>query len=42
MSIQSMLTGNTKNERPEGDDQFVLRAGRSVRDIQFVYDDNTV
>ncbi|KAF8242364.1 UBC-like protein [Wilcoxina mikolae CBS 423.85] len=42
MSIQSMLTGNTKNERPEGDDQFVLRAGRSVRDIQFVYDDPTV
>jgi len=42
MSIQSMLTGNTKNERPEGDDQFVLRAGRSVRDIQFIYDDHTV
>jgi ubiquitin-conjugating enzyme E2 W len=42
MSIQSMLTGNTRNERPEGDEQFVLRAGRSVRDIQFVYDDPTV
>ncbi|KAA8902113.1 ubiquitin-conjugating enzyme/RWD-like protein, partial [Sphaerosporella brunnea] len=42
MSIQSMLTGNSKNERPEGDEQFVLRAGRSVRDIQFVYDDPTV
>ena len=42
MSIQSMLTGNTKNERPEGDAQFVLGAGRSVRDIRFVYDDSTV
>ncbi|TGZ78387.1 UBC-like protein [Ascodesmis nigricans] len=42
MSIQSMLTGNTKNERPEGDEAFVLREGRSVRDIRFVYDDPTV
>ncbi|KAL0635261.1 hypothetical protein Q9L58_005827 [Maublancomyces gigas] len=42
MSIQSMLTGNTKNERPEGDAQFVLAAGRSPRDIRFVYDDPTV
>jgi len=42
MSIQSMLTGNTKNERPEGDENFVLRAGRSPRDIQFIYDDPTV
>ncbi|KAL7272703.1 hypothetical protein RUND412_004484 [Rhizina undulata] len=42
MSIQSMLTGNTKNERPQGDDQFVLRAGRSLRNIRFVYDDPTV
>lgn len=42
MSIQSMLTGNTKNERPDGDAQFVLRDGRSPRDISFIYDDNTV
>jgi ubiquitin-conjugating enzyme E2 W len=42
MSIQSMLTGNTKNERPEGDDQFILGAGRSIKDIQFIYDDPTV
>ncbi|KAH0608900.1 uncharacterized protein H6S33_001128 [Morchella sextelata] len=42
MSIQSMLTGNTKNERPHGDEQFVLGAGRSPRHIRFVYDDPTV
>ncbi|PWW78810.1 UBC-like protein [Tuber magnatum] len=42
MSIQSMLTGNTKNERPDGDDQFVLRTNRSLRNIRFVYDDPTV
>ena len=42
MSIQSMLTGNSKNERPEGDENFVLSAGRSPRDIQFIYDDPTV
>lgn len=29
-------------ERPEGDAQFVLTAGRSPRDIRFVYDDPTV
>jgi hypothetical protein len=27
MSIQSMLTGNTKNERPEGDMEFVRSMG---------------
>lgn len=63
VSIQSMLTGNTKNgsappplhsilsyrlimimgtERPEGDSQFVMTPMRSVRDINFVYDDPTV
>lgn len=42
MSIQSMLTGNTKNERPPGDGQFVLSGSRSPRDIHFVYDDHTV
>ena len=49
MSIQSMLTGNTKNERPQGDAEFVRSmgpaggvGGRRLRDIRFVYDDNTV
>ncbi|KAH0610455.1 uncharacterized protein H6S33_011982 [Morchella sextelata] len=42
VSIQSMLTGNTKNERPEGDSLFVMTPMRSVRDINFVYDDPTV
>ncbi|KAK2871654.1 hypothetical protein FQN49_002962 [Arthroderma sp. PD_2] len=42
MSIQSMLTGNTKNERPPGDDDFVARNTRRPRDIGFVYDDHTV
>jgi len=27
MSIQSMLTGNTKNERPQGDEQFCQSMG---------------
>ncbi|KAK6330220.1 hypothetical protein TWF730_004717 [Orbilia blumenaviensis] len=42
MSIQSMLTSNTKNERPPGDDTFVRSGYRSPRNINFVYDDNTV
>jgi ubiquitin-conjugating enzyme E2 W len=46
MSIQSMLTGNTKNERPPGDEEFCRSmAGpgrRTVRDVRFVYDDATV
>ena len=49
MSIQSMLTGNTKNERPQGDAEFVRSmggaggfGGRRLRDVPFVYDDNTV
>jgi len=42
MSIQSMLTGNTKNERPPGDEAFVRSGYRSPRNINFVYDDNTV
>lgn len=29
-------------ERPEGDSQFVMTPMRSVRDINFVYDDPTV
>lgn len=27
MSIQSMLTGNNKNERPQGDEQFCQSMG---------------
>lgn len=42
MSIQSMLTGNTKAERPDGDAHFSLGQGRSIRDINFIYDDPTV
>ncbi|EFE38516.1 hypothetical protein TRV_06810 [Trichophyton verrucosum HKI 0517] len=42
MSIQSMLTGNTKNERPPGDEEFVRRDTRRPRDIRFIYDDHTV
>ena len=49
MSIQSMLTGNTKNERPQGDAEFVRSmggsgglGGRRLRDVRFVYDDNSV
>jgi len=42
MSIQSMLTGNTKNERPPGDEEFVRRNTQRPRDIRFLYDDNTV
>ncbi|KAI5786383.1 ubiquitin-conjugating enzyme/RWD-like protein [Peziza echinospora] len=42
MSIQSMLTGNTRNERPEGDAEFVSRGNTNPRNIRFVYDDPTV
>ncbi|KAI9893098.1 MAG: hypothetical protein M1814_000645 [Vezdaea aestivalis] len=42
MSLQSMLTGNTKNERPPGDEEFVRRNTLSPRNIHFFYDDNTV
>ncbi|KAI9731479.1 MAG: hypothetical protein M1834_004599 [Cirrosporium novae-zelandiae] len=42
MSIQSMLTGNTKNERPPGDAEFVKRNMLSPKDIRFVYEDETV
>ncbi|KAI9887050.1 MAG: hypothetical protein M1823_001122 [Watsoniomyces obsoletus] len=42
MSIQSMLTGNNKNERPPGDEEFVKRNMQSPRNIHFYYDDNTV
>ncbi|KIN04814.1 hypothetical protein OIDMADRAFT_115496 [Oidiodendron maius Zn] len=42
MSLQSMLTGNIKNERPEGDEYFVAHNRRRPRDIDFYYHDNTV
>lgn len=42
MSLQSMLTGNTKNERPPGDQEFVRRNTQRPRDIRFVYEDSSV
>lgn len=42
MSIQSMLTGNTKNERPPDDEQFTARNKQRPRDINFYYHDNDV
>ncbi|KXX82863.1 putative ubiquitin-conjugating enzyme E2 W [Madurella mycetomatis] len=42
MSLQSMLTGNTKNERPPGDEEFVRANRLRPRDIEFYYHDNNV
>ena len=42
MSIQSMLTGNVKAERPPGDEDFVRRNTLRPRDVNFVYEDATV
>jgi ubiquitin-conjugating enzyme E2 W len=42
MSIQSMLTANTRNERPPGDSDFVSYNRRRPRDINFFYDDDNV
>ncbi|KAI9668886.1 MAG: hypothetical protein M1831_000956 [Alyxoria varia] len=44
MSLQSMLTSNTKNERPEGDEEFCRRTnvGMDTRGLGFVYDDESV
>ncbi|KAI0482628.1 ubiquitin conjugating enzyme [Xylariaceae sp. FL0804] len=42
MSIQSMLTGNNKNERPPGDAEFVRSNRLRPRDVDFLYHDNTV
>lgn len=42
MSIQSMLTSNSKNERPEGDEELVKTNRTRPRDMQFVFHDNTV
>jgi len=42
MSLQSMLTANTKDERPPGDHEFVMHNRRRIRDINFVYEDDNV
>lgn len=42
MSLQSMLTANTRNQRPPGDKEFVDTNRRRPRDINFVYDDDNV
>jgi ubiquitin-conjugating enzyme E2 W len=42
MSIQSMLTSNSKNERPPGDEDFVKGNKLRPRDIEFLYHDSTV
>ncbi|KKK20275.1 putative ubiquitin conjugating enzyme [Aspergillus rambellii] len=42
ISIQSMLTANTRNERPPGDSDFVSYNRRRPRDINFLYDDDNV
>ncbi|KAL5615371.1 hypothetical protein BROUX41_005419 [Berkeleyomyces rouxiae] len=42
MSLQSMLTGNTKDERPIGNDDFVRSNRSRPRDISFLYHDNQV
>lgn len=42
LSIQSMLTGNDKNERPPGDDEFVRTNRQRPRDINFLFHDNSV
>ena len=40
MSLQSMLTGNDKNERPEGDSMFVMTNRKRPKDIAFEFHDN--
>jgi len=42
MSIQSMLTGNNKSERPPGDEDFVRSNRLRPKDIDFYYHDNKV
>ncbi|KAL5376347.1 hypothetical protein DPSP01_010573 [Paraphaeosphaeria sporulosa] len=42
VSLQSMLTSNTKNERPPGDEAFVRSNTQRPRDINFVFHDNSV
>lgn len=42
LSIQSMLTGNSKNERPPGDAEFVRTNRLRPRDVAFHFHDNSV
>lgn len=42
VSLQSMLTSNTKNERPPGDEAFVRYNTQRPRDINFVFHDADV
>ncbi|KAI4684601.1 uncharacterized protein J4E88_004041 [Alternaria novae-zelandiae] len=42
VSLQSMLTSNTKKERPQGDENFVRYNTQRPRDINFVFHDETV
>jgi ubiquitin-conjugating enzyme E2 W len=42
ISLQSMLTGNTKNERPPNDADFVRTNYRRPRDINFLFHDDGV
>ena len=40
MSLQSMLTGNDKDERPEGDAMFVMTNRKKPKDIAFDFHDH--
>lgn len=42
VSLQSMLTSNTKKERPPGDENFVRYNTQRPKDINFVFHDNQV
>ena len=42
LSIQSMLTGNSKKERPPGDAEFVRTNRLRPRDVAFHFHDNEV
>jgi len=42
ISLQSMLTGNNKNERPPNDADFVRTNYRRPRDISFLFHDDGV
>ncbi|KAK7205884.1 ubiquitin-conjugating enzyme/RWD-like protein [Myxozyma melibiosi] len=42
MSIQSMLAGNDRNERPPDDARYVAHAPISPKNTRFVYHDDTV
>jgi len=42
ISLQSMLTGNERNERPANDEEFVRTNSRAPRDIRFYFHDDGV